>query len=526
MPIDAAIEFFKSRGQDYKVELLEDLKRFGTTKISAEEAQDLPAMQGQALQAGVGEKSDVASIYWTGKFVDLCRGPHVKNTLELQAFKLLKVAGAYWRGKEGNPQLVRLYGTAFPTQAELDEYLHLQEEIAKRDHRKLGADMGLFSFHDIAPGAAFFHPKGMIVIRELESFIRGLQKDRGYLETRTPILVKEDLYGISGHLSHYKENLFSFEIDDKERLSLKPMNCPESTYIYRLEVQSYKDLPLRLSEFGSLHRRERSGTLMGLFRVYGFTQDDAHIYASMDQIQGEIKNVLALIKTIHKTFGLKTLYAFATRPDKAIGDPSVWLKAEAALKLALEANKLEYDLHPKDGAFYGPKIDIEVEDSLKRRWTIATIQLDFQMPERFDLTFTNSAGAKERPVMIHRSSIGSFERFLGLLLEHTGGNLPVWLTPVQVQIIPVGSHHEKPSAKLSKELAEAGIRTYLDDARETVGYKIRKAERQKVPYMLVVGDKEAKGRNLTVRIRGKAKTVTLTRKKFVERVTAEIAKRK
>lgn len=521
-PIEKAIEIFGKKNQTYKVSLLEDLKKYGTTQLSEEE------------RSAVSGQVSVVSIYKTGAFVDLCRGPHVNSTLDLDpnAFKLIKIAGAYWRGDEKNPMLTRIYGVAFDTKKELDEYLALQIEIEKRDHRKLGTQLDLFSFHDVAPGTPFWHPKGLIVVKELENFIRELQQERGYLETRTPVLVKEELYKISGHLDHYKENLFSLEIET-ERFALKPMNCPESTYIYGTNIRSYKDLPLRLSEFGNLHRRERSGTLTGLFRVYGFTQDDAHIYCAPNQIQKVIKEVLALIKIIHKTFGLKTSFALATRPDDAMGDPKLWEKAEYALEYALKTNKLPYEIRPKDAAFYGPKIDIDVEDSLKRKWTVATIQLDFQMPELFNLSFINKEGAKERPVMIHRSSIGSFERFLGILLEHFAGALPLWLAPEQIWIIPISEKFNRYArsvqARLEQHLFKPGLnsplRVAVKDGNETVGKKIRDGELQKIPYLLVVGDKEIKSKAISVRKRGKGDLGKISVTKFLKQIIFEIEKK-
>lgn len=513
--IDKALGFFKDHGQPYKVELLEDIKKYGTTKLSQEEKETM------------GNKPLVISIYKTGGFVDLCLGPHVNSTADLdpQAFKLTKIAGAYWRGDEKNPMLTRIYGVVFDSRKELDGYLRLQEEIEKRDHRKLGIQLDLFSFHDIAPGAAFWHPKGLMMVKKLEEYIRELQGERGYLETRTPVIVKEELYKISGHLEHYKENIFSFTIEG-EQFALKPMNCPESTYIYSAYVRSYKDLPIRLSEFGNLHRRERSGTLAGLFRVYGFEQDDAHIYCTPDQLQKEIKGVLALIKTIHKTFALKTSFAFATKPEKAMGDPKLWQKAESALEFALKANRLTYERRPKDGAFYGPKIDIDVEDSLKRKWTIATIQLDFQMPRNFNLSYVNKKGSKEYPIMIHRSSIGSFERFIGIILEHFGGALPLWLAPEQVWFIPIGKAHKTYSKKLWSEFVRVGLHAVLKDDNETVSKKIRDGELQKIPYLAVIGDKELRAHTVRIRKRGKGDIGEMKVKKFLEQLHQEIEKKK
>lgn len=503
--------------------------RFEKREITLKEAEELFKGQPYKLELIKELPKDKITIYESSDFIDLCAGPHIKSTKEINpdAFKLMKIAGAYWQGDEKNPMLTRIYGVAFNTKKELEEYLALQTELEKRDHRRLGAQLDLFSFHDIAPGAPFWHPKGMAIVKELENFIHDLQQKHGYLETRTPILAKEELYKTSGHLEHYAENLFPIEID-KERFDLKPMNCPESAYIYAARTRSYKDLPLRLYEFGNLHRRERSGTLTGLFRVYGFVQDDAHIYCAPEQIQKEIKGVLSLIKTVHKTFGLKTIFALATKPDNAMGDPRLWQKAEHALKYALKENKLAYELRPKDGAFYGPKIDVDVEDSLKRKWTVATIQIDFQMPERFDLSYIDEKGKKQRPVIIHRSSIGSFERFIGILLEHFGGALPLWLSPVQIQIIPVAGRHEKYAQKTEKILSEniANIRVRINNQNETVGKKIREAEIQKIPYILVVGDKEEKSNSASIRERKKGDLGISKLDKFIKKIIMEIEKKK
>lgn len=475
MKIEEAIKFFKNEGQNYKVELLDDLQKEGEEKIS---------------------------LYETGEFIDLCRGPHVVSTKEinLQGFKLTKIAGAYWRGDEKNPMLQRIYGVAFENKKELDGYLNLLEEAEKRDHRKIGKTLDLFSFHDIAPNAVFWHPRGMIIVNELQNFIRKLQEEYGYLETSTPVLAKKKLYEISGHLDYYQENIFSFEISGDE-YALKPMNCPENTYIYGSKVRSYRDLPLRFSEFGLLYRKERSGTLSGLFRAYGFIQDDAHIYCTQEQIQEEISKVLELIKKIHSRFDLSTLAYLATRPDKFMGEKKLWDKAEKALEFSLKKNKLPYQIREKDGSFYGPKIDIEIEDSLKRNWAIATVQLDFQMPERFSLEYIDEKGKKKRPVMIHRSSIGSFERFIGVILEHYAGALPFWLSPVQILILPIGKAHLKYAEQIYNKLSALNFRVELNSENETLGKKIREGEIQKIPYILVIGEKEVKEKKINVRKR-------------------------
>jgi len=463
------------------------------------------------------------TIYTSGEFVDLCKGPHVVSAKEINpdAFKLTRIAGAYWKGSEKNPMLTRIYGVAFANKKELDEHLKIQEEVEKRDHRKLGEKLDLFSFHNVAPAAVFWHPKGMIILNELQKYIRELQQKRGYLETLTPILVKKELYEASGHWKHYQENIFPLKIN-KEIFALKPMNCPESAYIYSSKIRSYKDLPLRLSEFGNLYRKEKSGTLTGLFRVYGFIQDDAHIYCQPDQIFEEINGVLELITTIHKTFNLKTLFAFATKPDKAMGDPKLWVKAEKALQFALTKNKLKYELRPKDGAFYGPKIDIDVEDALSRKWTVSTIQLDFQIPERLNLEYIDQKGKRQRPVIIHRSSIGSFERFIGILLEHFAGALPLWLSPIQVEIINVGSAHRQYANFVNQQLTTNNIRTNLSDENLTVSKRIREAEIQKIPYILVVGDKEIKNKTVNVRHYRRGQEGEIKIEKLIEKLKNEI----
>lgn len=454
---------------------------------------------------GKSLKNDTACSLSHGScFFDLCRGGHVKNTKEInpESFRLEKTAGAYWRGDAKNPQLQRIYGVAFSSKEELDEYLKLQEETEKRDHRKLGERLDMFHFEDVAPGAAFWHGKGMIVWRELEKFMREKLDREGYEEVSTPVMVKKEVFEKSGHFQHYKENMFYFSVpgEKNEIYVLKPMNCPESTYIYNFKPHSYRDLPLRLSEITDrLHRNELSGVLGGLFRVRQMTQDDAHIYCRPEQIESEINNLLELVKSIYKHFDLPLNFNLATRPDKAMGDSKLWKKAEAALKHVLEKSGLPYKIKPKDGAFYGPKIDINTHDSLKREWTVATIQLDFQLSERFDLSYINEKGKKERPVVIHRAILGTFERFIGIILEHFAGVLPLWLAPVQVLVIPVGVAHEIYAAEITEQLRGHGIRAEAALQNETVGKKIRDGEMRKIPYILVVGSKELANRTVNVR---------------------------
>jgi threonyl-tRNA synthetase len=437
------------------------------------------------------------TFYRSGKFTDLCAGPHVDSTKEInpEAFKLTKVAGAYWRGDEKNKMLQRIYGVAFNTKKELDDYLKLQEELKKRDHRKLGKELDLFSFHDIAPGAAFWHSKGMIIIKELEKFWRKIHDQNGYQETSTPILNKKELWEKSGHWQHYADDMFRFKID-KQEYALKPMNCPGSTYIYSSKLRSYNDLPM--------------------------TMDDAHIYCRSDQIEKEVTGVIKLVNQFYKIFKFKPDFVLSTMPVDHLGDKKTWDYAESALEQALKKNKITYKTCHGEGAFYGPKIDIIIKDSLSRNWQMATIQLDFNIPKRFNLSYTDQHGKKQTPIIIHRAIFGTFERFIGILTEHYAGNFPVWLSPVQVKVVTVGKAHQKFAKNLHKQFTDAGIRSELDDANETVGYKIRMAEKQKVLYMLVIGDKEVRGKSLNVRIRGKKEVVKMTTKKFTERVLKEI----
>jgi len=506
-------------------ELLKQNIIFQKKTVSKKEAEEIFKNQPHKIELINELKEGEITIYESGEFIDLCAGPHVKSTKEIpiDGFKLTRLAGAYWKGSEKNKMLTRIYGVVFGTKKELEDYLKKEVEAEKRDHRKLGELLDLFSFHDIAPATPFWHPKGVIIINELKQYIRNLQKEYGYCETITPMLVKKELYEISGHWEHYREEIFPVELEGKT-FALKPMNCPESVYIYASRIRSYKDLPLRLSEFGNLYRNEKGGVLTGLFRAYGFTQDDAHIYCQKDKIIDEIKGILKLIIKIHKTFSLKTSFALATKPDKAMGDPKLWKKAENSLRFILQKNKLEHEIRPKDGAFYGPKIDVDVKDSLGRQWTVATVQLDFQMPERFNLFYIDEKGKRERPVMIHRSSIGSFERFIGILIEHYAGAFPLWLAPEQIWLIPVSSKHDKYAKLIEKELSSFRIK--VKDGNETVSKKIREGEIQKIPYLLVVGDKEMKTKSVAVRQRGKKDIVIMKLNKFIEKVKMEIEKKK
>ncbi|MBI2451436.1 MAG: threonine--tRNA ligase [Parcubacteria group bacterium] len=496
------------RNQQFKLELIKEL------------------ISGSRTSAGspTSQKLKKVSIYKTGDvFIDLCAGPHVKNTREINsdAFRLTHSAGAYWRGNEKKPQLQRIYGVAFETKKDLEHYLWQQEEAKKRDHRKIGKDLDLFSFHDVSPGATFWHPKGMIIFKELEKFWRKIHEEAGYQEISTPILVKENLFKQSGHLENYKENMYPVKIEN-ETYYLKPMNCPESAIIYSSKIRSYKDLPIRLSEIGRLHRAELSGVLAGLFRVRQITMDDAHIYCRPSQIQIEIGGVLKLIKNFYKLFGFNPEFNLSTRPDKAMGDPALWKKAEAALEIALKKNNLPYKLKPKDGAFYGPKIDVHITDSLGRPWQLATIQLDFQMPERFDLSYQNEKSQKEKPVMIHRAIFGSFERFIGVLIENFNGALPLWLSPIQAIIIPIASRHIKYAKNILDELKKIGPKTELDERNETIGKKIREAQLQKISYILIVGDEEIKNKTVNVRHYRRGQEGEIKTGALIEKIKKEI----
>jgi threonyl-tRNA synthetase len=471
----------ESKGQPFKVEILDDLAR------KAQEA---------------GTPLPQTSLYEHGPFSDLCKGPHVESTGKIGPYKLLAVAGAYWRGDEKRPMLQRIYGTVWETQEALDQYLYRREEAKKRDHRKLGAQLDLFSFHDVSPGSAFWHPKGQRIWRTLEGAMRELQDRRGYQEVSTPIVVSERLWRQSGHWDHYAENMFIVE-SEGQQFSLKPMNCPESTIIYRSHLRSYRDLPLRFSEFGRLHRNERSGALSGLTRVRQFIQDDAHLYVRPDQLTAEIEALIGEVRESYGWFGLQPRFAFATRPDKAIGDPALWDLAEGLIKDALDRVGGEYVVKPRDGTFYAPKIDIYIDDALGREWQMATIQIDLTMlPERFDLTYIDEDGTAKRPMAIHRAILGSLERFIGILVEHFAGAFPLWVAPVQAVVIPIADRHVEPARQLAEELRAAGLRfVEVDESDNRMQNKIRLAQGQKVPYMLILGDREVEARTASVRRR-------------------------
>jgi len=466
-----ALDFWKAKGDEYKIELIE----------------------------AMDEENETISSYTEGEFTDLCRGPHLPSAGRVKYVKLLNISGSYWRGDARNKQLQRIYGITFPKKSELDEYLHLLEEAKKRDHRRLGRELELFTFHEISPGAVFWLPRGMVVYKVLQQLIRDLLDGAGYDEILTPILVRKELWEQSGHWEHYQENMFIVEDGEHQVYALKPMNCPESTYVYRHKVRSYRDLPLRYSELGTNHRNELSGALNGMFRVRQFCMDDAHLFVRPDQILDEITQLLGLVRHFYAIFGFEPYFALATRPEGAMGDPALWEDAERSLAEALAANNIEYKLNPGDGAFYGPKIDISVRDALKRSWQLATIQLDFNLPERFNLEYVDEHNDRKRPVMIHRAVMGSMERFIGILIEHFAGAFPVWLAPVQVAVLPIGDAFIPYAREVEQLMRQRGVRCELDDRNEKIGYKIRDWEMQKIPYMLIVGEKERTSRAVSIR---------------------------
>ena len=461
------------------------------------------------------------SLYKQGEFVDLCAGPHVPSTGRVKAVKLQSLAGAYWRGDQHNKMLQRIYGTAFEKNNDLDAYLTMLEEAAKRDHRKLGRELDLFSIQDEGPGFPFFHPKGMIVRNELENYWRQLHVKYGYQEIKTPIILHQKLWQQSGHWDHYRNNMYFTTIDD-EGYAVKPMNCPGGILIYRSQHHSYREFPLRTCELGLVHRHELSGALHGLMRVRSFTQDDAHIFMLSSQIKAEIKGVIDLFNTIYGTFGMSYHAELSTKPEKAMGSDEVWEEATEALREALEEYGMPYKVNPGDGAFYGPKIDFHLRDSIGRTWQCGTIQLDMQMPEKFDLTYIGEDGQKHRPVLIHRTCYGSIERFIGILIEHYVGAFPVWLAPVQVKLLPLTDRHVEYAKKLAAMMRVKDIRVEIDDRNEKIGYKIREGQMEKVPYMLVIGDKEIETNTVAVRQRGKGDIGSVPAVDFVADVLSEI----
>ncbi len=464
------------------------------------------------------------SIYDQGEFFDLCRGPHVPSTGRIKVFKLLNVSGAYWRGDSKNKMLQRIYGTAFAKKQQLDDYLFQLEEAKKRDHRKLGKELELFMFSEEAPGMPFYLPKGMIVRNELEQYSRYLQNARDYKEVRTPFIMNQRLWEQSGHWDHYQENMYFTEVDEV-KFALKPMNCPGHMLIFKSALRSYRDLPIRIAEFGQVHRHEFSGALNGMMRVRTFCQDDAHIFVRPDQIQDEISRVLQLIDEIYGCFGFEYSIGLSTRPEDSMGDPELWDQAESALHSVLQATGIPYKINEADGAFYGPKIDFRITDALKRSWQCATIQLDFQMPEKFDLSYIGDDGQKHRPVVIHRAIYGSIDRFIGILTEHFAGAFPLWLSPVQAIVLPIAPVHAEYANAVVEKLKAEGVRAVADDRNEKIGYRIREAQLSKTPYMLVVGDNEVSTQSVAVRKRGSQdqSQPVITVETILTQLTSEIA---
>ena len=492
LPRDEAIKFMKEKQEPYKVELIEDLP-----------------------------EDEEISFYKQGEFTDLCAGPHVMKTGSIKAVKLLTTSGAYWRGNEKNKMLQRIYGISYPKASQLEEYLNMLEEAKKRDHKKLGKELELFMMTGEGPGFPFFLPKGMVLRNVLEDYWRKIHTLNGYQEVKTPVMLNEELWHRSGHWDHYKDNMYTTKIDVQD-FALKPMNCPGGMLVYKSKMHSYKDLPIRMGELGLVHRHEKSGQLNGLFRVRCFTQDDAHIFCLPEQIESEIINLMHLINQVYSLFGFTYTVELSTRPENSMGSDEEWATAENALKKALEHENMEYVINEGDGAFYGPKIDFHIKDSLGRDWQCGTIQLDFQMPERFDLTYIGQDGEKHRPVMLHRVVFGSIERFIGVLIEHYAGAFPTWLAPVQVKILTISDKQKAYANKIVEKLMNEGIRVEVDDREEKIGYKIREAQLQKIPYMLIVGDKEVETNAVGVRARKDGDIGQMPIDEFICKIKAEI----
>lgn len=493
---EEALKLMSEKGEDYKVQLINDL-----------------------------DESENISLYEQGDFTDLCRGPHIPSTKFIKAFKLTSVAGAYWRGSEKNKMLQRIYGVAFATKKELDKYLNMIEEAKKRDHRKLGRELRLFEIMDEGPGFPFFLPKGVVLKNILIDYWRKLHNKAGYVEIETPIMLNKELWIRSGHWDHYKENMYTSMIDDKE-FALKPMNCPGGMLVYKSEAHSYRDLPLRVGELGRVHRHELSGALHGLMRVRAFTQDDAHIFMLPEQIKSEILGVIKLIDEVYGTLGFKYNIELSTRPEDSMGSDEEWTMAESSLKEALDEGGLDYKINEGDGAFYGPKIDFHIEDSLGRSWQCGTIQLDFQLPQRFELEYIGSDGEKHRPIVIHRVIFGSIERFIGILIEHFAGKFPVWLAPVQVKVLPISDNFVEYGSEVIGKLREAGIRCEIDNRSEKIGYKIREARNERVPYMIIVGEQEKTHGNISLRSREGGDEGSTSLEEFIARVQKEEKEKK
>lgn len=495
LPRDEALQYFKDKGQDYKVMLIEDLP-----------------------------EEETISLYEQGDFTDLCAGPHLKSTGKVKTFKLMTVAGAYWRGDSKNKMLQRIYATAFFSKEDLDHYLFVRAEAEKRDHRKLGKQLDLFSFHEEGPGFPFFHPKGMILRNKLMDYERELFKEFGYVEIMTPVILSKKLWLQSGHWDHYKENMYFTQIDDED-YAIKPMNCPGGILFFKTQQRSYRDLPMRVGEFGLVHRHELKGALHGLFRVRCFTQDDAHIFMTQEQMKDEVIKCMAMYQKMYGVFGLEYHVELSTRPENSMGSDELWELSTNALREAIETAGVPYQINEGDGAFYGPKLDFHVQDSLGRTWQCGTIQMDMQLPERFDVNYIGEDGEKHRAVMLHRAGYGSLERFIGILIEHYAGAFPTWIAPVQAKIIPVTDKNLEYAKSVAAAMSESDIRVEVEEANETLGYKIRKAQMEKVPYMIIVGDQEMKGHTISVRSRKNGDLGSQSLPMFVANLIREIKER-
>lgn len=495
LPRDEALQYFKDKGQDYKVMLIEDLP-----------------------------EEETISLYEQGDFTDLCAGPHLKSTGKVKTFKLMTVAGAYWRGDSKNKMLQRIYATAFFSKEDLDHYLFVRAEAEKRDHRKLGKQLDLFSFHEEGPGFPFFHPKGMILRNKLMDYERELFKEFGYVEIMTPVILSKKLWLQSGHWDHYKENMYFTQIDDED-YAIKPMNCPGGILFFKTQQRSYRDLPMRVGEFGLVHRHELKGALHGLFRVRCFTQDDAHIFMTQEQMKDEVIKCMAMYQKMYGVFGLEYHVELSTRPENSMGSDELWEISTNALREAIETAGVPYQINEGDGAFYGPKLDFHVQDSLGRTWQCGTIQMDMQLPERFDVNYIGEDGEKHRAVMLHRAGYGSLERFIGILIEHYAGAFPTWIAPVQAKIIPVTNKNLEYAKSVAAAMSESDIRVEVEEANETLGYKIRKAQMEKVPYMIIVGDQEMKGHTISVRSRKNGDQGSQSLPMFVANLIREIKER-
>ena len=495
LPRDEALQYFKDKGQDYKVMLIEDLP-----------------------------EEETISLYEQGDFTDLCAGPHLKSTGKVKTFKLMTVAGAYWRGDSKNKMLQRIYATAFFSKEDLDHYLFVRAEAEKRDHRKLGKQLDLFSFHEEGPGFPFFHPKGMILRNKLMDYERELFKEFGYVEIMTPVILSKKLWLQSGHWDHYKENMYFTQIDDED-YAIKPMNCPGGILFFKTQQRSYRDLPMRVGEFGLVHRHELKGALHGLFRVRCFTQDDAHIFMTQEQMKDEVIKCMAMYQKMYGVFGLEYHVELSTRPENSMGSDELWEISTNALREAIETAGVPYQINEGDGAFYGPKLDFHVQDSLGRTWQCGTIQMDMQLPERFDVNYIGEDGEKHRAVMLHRAGYGSLERFIGILIEHYAGAFPTWIAPVQAKIIPVTDKNLEYAKSVAATMSESDIRVEVEEANETLGYKIRKAQMEKVPYMIIVGDQEMKGHTISVRSRKNGDLGSQSLPMFVANLIREIKER-